>query len=95
MSKLDTISPEASLVLVVELITVLERQRDASDQPSLIADLRAAIAEAWKESNAADSNLRAAMADAQDVLTWVEGRLAPQDLHFGDLVAEAPKKTTR
>jgi hypothetical protein len=89
MTKLANISEEASLVLVSELITQLERQREANGQPSLVGALKAAIAQTWIESPEAAPGLRVGMADAQLVLEWVERRLAPDDLHFGDLVAEA------
>ena len=91
MTNLTNISEEASLVLVSELITILERQREASGEPSLVADLKAAIAQAWSDEAEGSVSLRVGMADAQLVLEWVEQRLAPaEDLHFGDLVAEAP-----
>jgi hypothetical protein len=92
MTKLTNISQEASLVLIGELITELERQRTAHGQPSLVAGLKASIAETWSENPHAATSLRAGMADAQLVLEWVEARLAPDDLHFGDLVARAPPK---
>jgi hypothetical protein len=91
MTKLTNISEEASLVLVSELITQLERQREANGQPSLVAALKAAIGQTWDNSSEAAPGLRVGMADAQLVLEWVERRLAPEDLHFGDLVAEAPE----
>ncbi len=91
MTKLTNISEEASLVLVSELITILERQCEASGEPSLVADLKAAIAQAWHDEAHGSVSLRVGMADAQLVLEWAEKRLSPdEDLHFGDLVAEAP-----
>jgi len=92
MTKLANISPEATLVLVAELISSLERQRETDGRPSLVADLKTAIANASVQDPAAATNLRVGMADAQLVLAWVEKRLTPEDLHFGDLVAGAPKK---
>jgi hypothetical protein len=91
MTKLAHISEDASLVLVAELIIQLERQREADGQPSLIEDLKGAIARAWVEDAEASPRLRLGMADAQLVLEWVQDRLAPDDLHFGDLVARQPK----
>jgi hypothetical protein len=91
MTKLTNISEEASLVLVSELIAELERQREASGQPSLVAALKTSIAQAWNNDAAASSpGLRVGIADAQLVLEWVENRLEPEDPHFGDLVAAAP-----
>lgn len=87
MTQLTNISEEASLVLVSELIAELERQREAHGQPSLIAALKAAIAQIWIEQPDASPALRVGMADAQLVLEWVEERMEPEDKHFGDLVA--------
>ena len=82
MTKLTNISEEASLVLVSELITELERHRETIGQPSLVAALKSAIAHSWNNDAAASSpGLRVGMADAQLVLEWVEERLAPEDLH--------------
>jgi hypothetical protein len=92
MTHLANISEEASLVLVSELIAQLERQREANGQPSLIDAIKAAIAQAWIEQPEASPALRVGMADAQLVLEWVEERLAPEDKHFGDLVAGRPSK---
>ncbi len=91
MTKLTNISEEASLVLVSELITQLERQREANGQPSLVKAMQAAIGQTWIDNPEAAPGLRVGMADAQLVLEWVKRRLSPdEDLHFGDLVAEAP-----
>jgi hypothetical protein len=87
MTQLTNISEEASLVLVSELITQLERQREANGQPSLVDALKQAIAQAWIEQPDASPALRVGMADAQLVLEWVEHRLEPQEQHFGDLTA--------
>jgi hypothetical protein len=84
MTQLTNISEEASLVLVSELITQLERQREANGQPSLVAALKAAIAQTWIEQPDASPALRVGMADAQLVLEWVEQHLEPEDKHFGD-----------
>ena len=93
MTHLTNISEEASLVLVSELITALEKQRQANGQPSLVAQLKAAIAQAWIDNPQAAPGLRVGMADAQLVLEWVEDNAASprgRDLHFGDLVAGVP-----
>lgn len=90
MTHLTNISEEASLVLVSELITALETQRQANGQPSLVAQLKAAISQAWIDNPQAAPGLRVGMADAQLVLEWVENNAAAprgRDLHFGDLVA--------
>jgi hypothetical protein len=92
MTKLANISEDASLVLVTELIIQLERRREAHGQPSLIDELKGAIARAWVEDPEASPRQRVGMADAQRVLDWVQDRLAPEDLHFGDLVAAQPKR---
>ena len=92
------ISKEASLVLVGELITQLEKQRQAKGETSLVGQLKAAIAQASIENTTAAPGLRVGMADAQLVLDGVENSLAkkarPKDLQFGDLVAGAPKHKT-
>ncbi|MDB5459206.1 MAG: hypothetical protein JWO72_947 [Caulobacteraceae bacterium] len=93
MIRFANISEEASLVLVSELIAQLERQREADGQPSLVAALKTAIAQAWIEQPDAPPALRVGMADAQLVLEAVEGRLEREDKHFGDLVAGRPNKT--
>lgn len=93
MTHLTNISEEASLVLVSELIVALEQQRLANGQPSLVAQLKAAIGQAFIDSPQAAPGLRIGMADAQLVLEWVEGAAAAprgHDLHFGDLVAGVP-----
>jgi hypothetical protein len=91
MTKLTNISQEASLVLISELIAELERQRAAHGQPSLVASLKAAIAQTWSETPPTAPQLRVGMADAQLVLEWVHERGVPQhDLQFGDLVAQSP-----
>ncbi len=92
MTHLTNISEEASLVLVSELISALEQERQANGQPSLVAALKAAIAQAWNR-NPDVPGLRIGLADAQLVLEWVEKvaaeRLQPDDPHFGDLMVEA------
>ena len=93
MTHLTNISEEASLVLVSELITVLEQQRKANGQPSLVDQLKAAIARTWADNPEASPGLRIGMADAQLVLEWVEQNTDAArggDLHFGDLVAGVP-----
>ena len=93
MTHLTNISEEASLVLVSELITVLEQRRKANGQPSLVAELKAAIAQTWAANPEASPGLRIGMADAQLVLEWVEQNTDAtrgSDLHFGDLVAGVP-----
>ena len=76
MTQLIHISEEASLVLVSELITQLESQREANGQPSLIAALKAAIADTWMTQPDASPALRVGMADAQLVLEYLEQRTA-------------------
>jgi hypothetical protein len=92
MTHLTNISEEASFVLVSELISALELERQANGQPSLVATLKAAIADAWSKRPDAPG-LRIGLADAQLVLEWVEKATAerqhPDDQHFGDLVAKA------
>lgn len=93
MAHLTNISEEASFVLVSELIAELEKQRVANGQPSLIAQLKSAIGQAWIENPNAAPGLRIGMADAQLVLEWIEKSLSDdslRDLHFGDLVAGVP-----
>lgn len=72
MTHLTNISEEASLVLVAELIAALEQQRQAHGQPSLVAALKAAVAEAFGEAGQAGPGLRIGLADAQLVLEWAE-----------------------
>ena len=72
MTHLTNISEEASLVLVAELITALEQQRQTDGGPSLVAALKAAIAEAWIQNPQASPGLRIGLADAQLVLEWAE-----------------------
>jgi hypothetical protein len=92
MTQLTNISEEASLVLVTELIATLERERLSNGQPSLVAQLKAAIAKAWAKNPAAPG-MRVGLADAQLVLEWVEqGQAEPEaaaDLHAGDLTDAA------
>lgn len=76
MTHLTNISEEASLVLVSELITALEQERQSNGQPSLVATLKAAIAEAWVKKPDAAPGLRIGLADAQLVLEWVEKTVA-------------------
>ncbi len=97
MTHLANISEEASLVLVSELIIELERQRRAHGQPSLVAQMKDAIGQAWIDNPKAAPGLRVGMADAQLVLEWVEKAISPEelkkrDLHFGDLVAGVPTR---
>jgi len=91
MTHLTNISEEASLVLVSELISALERERLANGQPSLVAALKTAIAHSWSKNSDAVPGLRIGLADAQLVLEWVEKAAADasagEDPHFGDLVA--------
>lgn len=93
MTHLTNISEEASLVLVSELISALEQERRSNGQPSLVAALKSAMAQAWSGAADAAPGLRIGLADAQLVLEWVEKsvaeRLDPEDPHFGDLVVEA------
>jgi hypothetical protein len=95
MTRLTNISEEASLVLVTELISMLEQERLSNGQPSLVAQLKAAVAQAWARSPEAAPGMRIGLADAQLVLEWVEqARAEPEaaeDPHFGDLVAGAPR----
>ena len=72
MTHLTNISEEASLVLVSKLISALEQERQAHGQPSLVATLKAAVAEAWAKNPQASPGLRIGLADAQLVLEWVE-----------------------
>jgi len=76
MTHLTNISEEASLVLVVELISELEQERQSRGQPSLVTALKAAIAEAWARDQKASPGLRIGMSDAQLVLEWVEKAVA-------------------
>ena len=81
MTHLTNISEEASLVLVAELITALEQERQSGGQPSLVAALKAAIAQAWAQNPQGAPGLRIGLADAQLVLEWVEKAAAerPRD----------------
>ena len=72
MTHPTNISEEASLVLVSELITALEKQRQANGQPSLVAQLKTAMAGAWAKTPDGAPGLRIGLADAQLVLEWVE-----------------------
>ena len=72
MTQLTNISEEASLVLVVELISALEQERQSNGRPSLVAALKAAVAEAWAKHPENSTGLRIGLADAQLVLEWVE-----------------------
>jgi hypothetical protein len=72
MTHPTNISEEASLVLVSELISALEKERLANGQSSLVATLKAAVAEAWSSESRAAPGLRIGLADAQLVLEWVE-----------------------
>ncbi len=72
MTHLTNISEEASLVLVSELISALEQERQSNGQPSLVATMKAAIAQAWSNNAGAAPGLRIGLADAQLVLEWVE-----------------------
>ena len=76
MTHLTNISEEASLVLVTELISVLEQERQSAGQPSLVAALKAAIAETWTQNQQISPGLRVGLADAQLVLEWVEKSVA-------------------
>jgi hypothetical protein len=75
MTHLNNISEEASLVLVTELISVLEQERRSAGRPSLVAALKAAIAETWTQ-DPYSPGLRIGLADAQLVLEWVETSVA-------------------
>jgi hypothetical protein len=72
MTHLTNISEEASLVLVAELISALEQQRQSDGRPSLVAALKAAIADAWIQNRQAAPGVRIGLADAQLVLEWAE-----------------------
>jgi hypothetical protein len=72
MTYLNNISEEASLVLVAQLISALEQERQANGKPSLVAALKDSIAEAWARNPQAAPGLRIGLADAQLVLEWVE-----------------------
>jgi hypothetical protein len=72
MTYLTNISEEASLVLVSELISALEKERRSNGEPSLVATLKAAIAETWAHHPQASPGLRIGLADAQLVLEGVE-----------------------
>jgi hypothetical protein len=72
MTHPTNISDEASLVLVSELISALEQERQSRGEPSLVAILKAAIADAWARHPNASPGLRIGLADAQIVLEWVE-----------------------
>jgi hypothetical protein len=79
MTHLTNISEEASLVLVTELITALEQERRHRDQPSLVAALKAAIADAYARDPQASPGLRIGLADAQLVLECVENSAAERE----------------
>jgi hypothetical protein len=79
MTHLTNISEEASLVLVAELIAALEQERRAHDQPSLVAVLKAAVAQAWARAPKGSAGLRIGLADAQLVLEWVEAAAAERE----------------
>jgi len=83
MTHLTNISEEASLVLVSELIAALERERLAHGQPSLVATLKAAIADAYANTSKATPGLRIGLADAQLVLEWVEDAAAERVVSEG------------
>jgi hypothetical protein len=72
MTHLTNISEEASLVLVSELISALEQERQANGQPSLVAAMKAAVAQAWADQPDAAPVLRIGLADAQRVLEYLE-----------------------
>jgi len=72
MTHLTNISEEASLVLVAELISALEQQRRSDGGPSLVAALKAAIADAWIQNPKVSPGVRIGLADAQLVLEWAE-----------------------
>ena len=72
MTHLTNISEEASLVLVSELISALEQDRQSNGQPSLVEALKTAIADAWAKTPDGAPGLRIGLADAQLVLEWVE-----------------------
>jgi hypothetical protein len=76
MTHLTNISEEASLVLVTELISALEQERLSNGKPSLVAALKAAIADAWVHHPQASPRLRIGLADAQLVLESVEKAVA-------------------
>jgi hypothetical protein len=76
MTHLTNISEEASLVLVSELISVLEKERQSNGEPSLVAILKAAIAKTWAHHPQASPGLRIGLADAQLVLEGVEKAIA-------------------
>ncbi len=76
MTHLTNISEEASLVLVSELISALEQERLSNGRPSLVAALKAAIAETWTHQPQASPGLRIGLADAQLVLEGVEKAVA-------------------
>jgi len=76
MTHLTNISEEASLVLVSELIAILEKERQSNGKPSLVAALKAAIADAWTDHRKASPGLRIGLADAQLVLEGVEKQIA-------------------
>jgi len=72
MTHLTNISEEAGVVLIAELISVLEQQRQYDGRPSLVAALKAAIADAWIRNPQAAPGVRIGLADAQLVLEWAE-----------------------
>jgi hypothetical protein len=80
MTYLTNISEEASLVLVTELIAALEKERRAHGQPSLVAALKAAVADAWARNPKVSPGLRIGLADAQLVLEEVEKAAAQSEV---------------
>jgi hypothetical protein len=83
MTHLTNISEEAGLVLVAELITALEQERQAHGGPSVVAALKAAVAKAWMQNSPASPGLRVGLADAQVVLEWVEKAVAERQGALG------------
>ena len=79
MTHLTNISEEASLVLVTELIVALEQERRASRQPSLVAALKAAVADAYARNPNAAPGRRIGLADAQLVLEGLEKDLGERE----------------
>jgi hypothetical protein len=79
MTHLTNISEEASLVLVSELISALEQERQCNGQPSLVTAMKAAIAQAWSNNAGAAPGLRIGQADAQLVLEWVEQEVSDHE----------------
>ena len=90
MTQLTNISEEASLVLVAELISALEQERQAHGGPSLVAALKAAVAQAWTRNPPASPGLRIGLADAQIVLEWAEKAAAQSRDAAADDPAQKP-----